>query len=262
VSAVAATASREGVDLAYQSTGTGADVLFLHGWAGSGAYFDETIAHLDATRTRATTFDFRGHGRSAEGVAPWSLELVAEDALAVMDAARIENAVLVGYSMSGKFAQFVSCVAPERVRGQILVGGVPAAAFSLPDDLLEDWYERAGDEARMVDLMREIVPGPMDETALARFGREAALVSRETLEGSMTACLTASFEDRLAGTSTPTLVVGGTQDPLMTPDTLRATMVDAIPGARLALLDCSHEIPLERPRELAAVIEAFLAGLR
>jgi pimeloyl-ACP methyl ester carboxylesterase len=39
-------------------------------------------------------------------------------------------------------------------------------------------------------------------------------------------------------------------------------MVDQIPGARLAFLDCGHEIPLEKPLEFAAVIEAFIAGLR
>jgi pimeloyl-ACP methyl ester carboxylesterase len=78
----------------------------------------------------------------------------------------------------------------------------------------------------------------------------------------MTACIGSSFADRLGDVATPTLVVGGAHDPMFTPDGLRATMVDAIPRARLALLDCSHEVPLERPRELAGLIEAFLAGLR
>jgi pimeloyl-ACP methyl ester carboxylesterase len=259
---VTATRTAEGVELAYRTTGTGADVVFLHGWAGSGAYFDETIAALDQTRTRATTFDLRGHGRSPEGGAAWSLDEIGADAVAVMDAAGIDTAVLVGFSMSGKFAQYVSCVAPERVRGQILVAGVPAGEIPLPAELLDDWYARAGNETRMVDLMRELVPGPMDDDALARFGREAALVSRQALEGSMNACIATSFADRVAGMTTPTLVVGGAHDPMFPPDALRAGMVDAIPGARLAVLDCSHEIPLEKPVELAAVIEAFLAGIR
>jgi pimeloyl-ACP methyl ester carboxylesterase len=40
-----------------------------------------------------------------------------------------------------------------------------------------------------------------------------------------------------------------------------STSVSHIKGARMVILDCGHEIPLERPRELAALIEAFLAGL-
>jgi hypothetical protein len=43
-------------------------------------------------------------------------------------------------------------------------------------------------------------------------------------------------------------------------DLLRATIVEPIPGARLAIVDCGHEIPLDRPRELAAIIEAYLAA--
>jgi pimeloyl-ACP methyl ester carboxylesterase len=250
------------VELAFRTTGTGDDVLFLHGWAGSGAYFEETVGQLDPARTRATTFDLRGHGRSGDGSSAWSLDLIAQDTLSVMDAAAIERAVLVGFSMSGKFVQYVACVAPERVRGQILVAGVPAGEIPLPPEMLDDWYARAGSAERMVELIRALVPGPVDEDALARFGREAALVPREVLEGTMTACIASSFADRLAEFSTPTLVVGGVQDPIFTPDSLRSTMVEAIPQARLALLECSHEIPLERPRELAALIEAFLAGLR
>ena len=45
------------------------------------------------------------------------------------------------------------------------------------------------------------------------------------------------------------------------PDALRAAVVAPLAGARLALVDCGHEVPIEAPRELAALTEAFLAGL-
>jgi hypothetical protein len=41
---------------------------------------------------------------------------------------------------------------------------------------------------------------------------------------------------------------------------LRSAVVAPLAGARLALIDCGHEIPMEAPAELAALIEAFLAG--
>jgi cytochrome P450 len=56
-------------------------------------------------------------------------------------------------------------------------------------------------------------------------------------------------------------VVAGLQDALFPPDAMRTGMVDQITGARLALLDCGHEIPFEKPLELVAIIEAFLTGL-
>jgi pimeloyl-ACP methyl ester carboxylesterase len=65
----------------------------------------------------------------------------------------------------------------------------------------------------------------------------------------------------LPTTSAATLVIGGRHDPMLSPDTLRQAIVGPIPRARLALLDCGHEIPLEKPQETAALLEAFLAGL-
>ena len=64
-------------------------------------------------------------------------------------------------------------------------------------------------------------------------------------------------------TRAATLVMAGKYDPLVPLDIMReATVVAPIPGARLAVLDCGHEIPLEQPQVAAAVMEAFLAGLR
>jgi pimeloyl-ACP methyl ester carboxylesterase len=253
----------DGISLAYRSVGDGpVGVVFIHGWAGSGAYFDETVGHLDPARTRAVTFDLRGHGASDKETTDYSLDRMADDTLAVMDAAGLDQAVIVGYSMSGKFALYVTCRAPSRVLGQVLVAGSPASEIPLPGELLTDWYSREGSSEQMVELVRGVAAGPVDESALARFGRDAAVIPRSALEGTMTACIETSFVDRLSAVAAPTLVVGGLHDQIFTPDVLREGMVAPIPGARLAILDCGHEIPLERPRELAALLEAFIAGLR
>jgi pimeloyl-ACP methyl ester carboxylesterase len=74
-------------------------------------------------------------------------------------------------------------------------------------------------------------------------------------------CTRPGFLDRLAATTARTLVVAGTHDPLLTLDNVREQIVRRISGARLALLECGHEIPLELPRETAALIEAFVSGL-
>ena len=58
--------STDDVEIAYRVAGDGqpVDVLFMHGWAGSGRYFDQTVDCLDLSRLRAITFDLRGHGDS------------------------------------------------------------------------------------------------------------------------------------------------------------------------------------------------------
>jgi pimeloyl-ACP methyl ester carboxylesterase len=74
-------------------------------------------------------------------------------------------------------------------------------------------------------------------------------------------CRTGAFVDQLAASRTPTLVLAGTHDPMLSVDYVREAIADRIRGARLVELDCGHEIPLERPREAAALIEAFVAGV-
>ena len=64
----------------------------------------------------------------------------------------------------------------------------------------------------------------------------------------------------LASIRVPTLVVGGVHDTIFSPDVLRGVQA-SIPGARLALVDSNHEIPIEAPRELAGLVSAFVAGL-
>jgi non-heme chloroperoxidase len=128
-------------EIAYRMEGDGPiAVLFMPGWAGSGSYFDEMVGHLDRSRLRAITFDIRGHGASSRTVNGYTLEQLADDVIAVADGAGADRFVLVGFSMSGKFVQYVSCAYSDRVLGRILVAGCPAAAIPLPPELLADWY--------------------------------------------------------------------------------------------------------------------------
>jgi pimeloyl-ACP methyl ester carboxylesterase len=236
------------------------DLLLMHGWAGSGAYFDETLAHLDTTRVRAITVDFAGHGNADESHDEPTLDRLAAETIAIADAAVAEVFVLLGFSMSAKFAQYVASQHPGRVAGLILVAGCPASEIPLPEEMIADWLRRAGDPRAMMELVEPFTSRPVAPHALERFGRDAARVPHAALEGTLLTCLTTAFVERLASVTMPTLVVGGLNDPIFGPDALRDGVVAALPQARLALLDCGHEIPLEAPGELAAVIEAFLAG--
>jgi len=247
--------THDGVNIAYRTNGEGPPhVLFMHGWAGSGSYFDATLKLLDLSLARAVTFDFRGHGDSEPGGA-YGLDELLADTTAVADAAQAAEFVLVGYSMSGKFAQYVSARLPQRVLGQILVAGCPVGVLPMPPELLADWYARAGDAERLTALAAEYITQPVPPEELERFGREAARVSLAALRGTMESVTSTSF----TAAAVPTLVLGGLHDPMFTSDFMRDGVAAAIPGARLELLDCGHEIPIERPRELATLIEGFVA---
>ena len=254
--------SADGVEISYQVAGDPLPTLLLmHGWAGSGAYFNSLIEQLDLSRLQAITYDLPGHGNSADGDGGFSLDGIAADAIAVADAAGAETFVLVGYSMGGRFAQYLSCEHPYRVLGQVLVAGAFATEMALPSELLEDWYGRAGNAERLVELEQGLSSQPVPDEVWETIGRHAARVPLVTLQGTMDAAISLSFADRVARCHAPTLVVAGSQDTLFSPDVLRDGVAALLPNARVATLECGHGVPVEQPRELAALIEMFVDEL-
>lgn len=252
----------DGVAIAYQTRGPGPrHLLFLHGWAGDGTYWDEMLQHLDLTGLRLLLADLRGHGASDHPLTGFTLERFARDMFAVADDAGAPQVVLVGFSMSGRFAQFMTCLEPERVLGQILIGPAPATAYSLPPEVHREWVGLSGNRDAFRKGLQGYVREPLRPDVIDRFLDAAVKVPALALDETLKMCASPSFAARLAAAPTPSLVLGGLHDPLMPPEFLRQHVVALIPNARLVLLDCGHEMPLEKSRETAALIEAFLAGL-
>lgn len=251
----------DGVRLSYRIQGAGPlTLLFMHGWAGSGAYFDEVVGELDLNTIRVITMDLRGHGESDKPVSGGGLDRIAQDVWTVADAAGANRLVIAGFSMSGKFAQYVASCQPARVAGLVLIAGFPASEIPFSPDLARDWVARAGSRERFRELLAPFVSEPVDAMVFDRFLADAAKVPAAVLDETLQVCVGTSFVDRAKLLQMPTLVVGGRHDPIFTPEAV-AYLAQTLPCARGVCLDCNHEIPMERPRDLAHVIEAFVAGL-
>ena len=112
-----------GGSLTYTPTGpaSATPVLLLHAWAESRRSFDRLLPLLPAT-VRAIAVDQRGHGDAEKPSTGYSLEELAVDVEAFMDAVGIPVAVLVGSSSGGYVAQQVAIRCPNRVAGLVLVG--------------------------------------------------------------------------------------------------------------------------------------------
>ena len=101
---------------------------------------------------------------------------------------------------------------------------------------------------------------PVAPQTIEKFGTEAAKATRAALDKTLGTLIETSFADQAKLMTTPTLIVGGIHDALFSPDVLRAWFA-SLTSCRFAFLDSNHEIPIEQPRELAALLEAFLAGI-
>jgi len=175
--------ANDGVTLSYQAYGNGpTTVLYMHGWAGSGAQFDEVIGDLDLNALRVVTMDFRGHGDSEKTTTPFGLDRLADDVWTVAGAVGAAKVVLVGFSMSGKFAQYVALRQPDRVSGLVLLAGFPASEMAFPQEVVRDWVARAGDRERLRQLIMPFVSEPVDAAVFDRYVDHAARVPATILE--------------------------------------------------------------------------------
>jgi len=111
--------------------GSGAPlVVALHGITGNHVAWAPVIAPLDEDVTVLAP-DQRGRGRSNHLPAPFDLDALARDAMAIVDDARADDVTVVGHSMGAWVAATAAVQAPERVRSVVLVDGGLGNAFEV-----------------------------------------------------------------------------------------------------------------------------------
>jgi pimeloyl-ACP methyl ester carboxylesterase len=127
---------RGGVRVHYTVYGSGhPPVMFLPPWAVVHSRIWKSQVPCVARRCRVVTFDPRGNGRSDRPVSPeaYADDELIQDALDVMDAAGVPQAVLVGFSQSAWHAALLAARYPERVLAAVLAGSVSPLGRPLPE---------------------------------------------------------------------------------------------------------------------------------
>ncbi|MGY4767980.1 alpha/beta fold hydrolase [Kribbella sp. CWNU-51] len=252
-----------GVSLSYTSTGlrSATPVLLLHAWAESRRSFDRLLRLLPNT-VHAIAIDQRGHGDAERPAAGYSLENLAEDVEAFMNAVGISSAVLLGSSSGGYVAQQVAISSPNRVAGLVLVGsprtlqGRPSFADEV--EQLTDPIDTAWVRKSLTWFPRfHRVPRWYIDDRVRDGVRIPAHVWREAFNG-----LTAARPPTDAATITaPTLILWGDHDELLTRDH-EERLAAAIPDSRLVVYeDTGHLVLWEQPERLASDLTSFIESL-
>ena len=141
---------RNGVRISWESFGTGEPAVLLlpSWWIVHSRMWKGQVPYL-ARHNRVVTFDGRGNGLSDRPLSAEAYDAVefADDAAAVLDAAGVDAAVVVGVSLGALYALHLSARHPERVLGAMLVGGT--IPFIVPPDAARAAY--AWDEELTTD---------------------------------------------------------------------------------------------------------------
>ncbi|MFJ3205656.1 alpha/beta fold hydrolase [Streptomyces sp. NPDC086989] len=124
--------------LPHDVLGTGSTrALLLHHWFGDRSSFDPMREHLDGDAFSYAFLDCRGYGKAIDSDGAFTMDEVAEDALAVADNLGWESFTVIGHSMGGKAAQLMLLQAPSRISSIIGISAVPASGFPLEGETRE-----------------------------------------------------------------------------------------------------------------------------
>jgi len=258
------------IELYYEVHGPeeGEPLLMIAGLGHSSAIWFLQVPEF-SKHFKTIIFDNRGVGNSDKPDEPYSIAMMAADALGLLDHLGIERAHVLGASMGGYIAQELAIEHPERVRKLVLLcthyGG--PEYLELTGDLwkeildvaglsLEEIYRRgvrysttpeffAENEEMVEKLVRLRLENPQPAYAFQRqFAAAAAFYSK----------------DRLQRIQAPTLVLAGREDHVV-PLELVKRLAEAIPNAQLKVIDnAAHLLFIEQPEEVNQAIIQFLKG--
>ena len=256
----------DGTRIHYEVTGRvgRTPVLMIQGLGASkNAWNLQRIAM--ATRFRIISFDNRGAGRSDKPTEPFTLEQMADDAIAVLDAAGIETAHVVGASMGGVISQIVAVKYPQRVRSLTLVC---TACRNHPwrQELLQSWAKTA-EEKGMIEVGKEAAQWVMSPRSFRRLvpaftwmGPLAALRPRHSFVSQINAILDTREDlvDQLSTITAPTMVIVGNQD-ILTPRGDSEEIAERIPNAELVVISgAAHGLMMEHSSTFNRILIEFL----
>jgi pimeloyl-ACP methyl ester carboxylesterase len=258
--------------VAYDVRGAGPPVLFIQGVGVHGDGWLPQVNEL-SDRYACASFDNRGIGQSQPATDRLTVEGMADDARAVLDALGWPRAHVVGHSLGGLIALHLALAARDRVQSLALLctfSGGPHAAPLTPRMVWLGARTRLGTRRmRRHAFLRLVMPkaalAGRDLDALAAelvplFGHDLAdqaPVTGYQLRAMRSYDATPRLRE-LAGL--PTLVVSAAHDPIAPPRAGRV-IADGIPGARFVeYADASHGLPIQFPGRVNALLREHWAG--
>ncbi len=251
-----------GIELACRFDGpeNGHVVMMSNSLMSDHTMWDVTVPAL-VDRYRVLRYDTRGHGRSATTPGPYSIEMLADDAIGLLDQLSIRKVHFVGLSMGGMIGQQLGARFPERVYSLSLC------------DTASEMPPRSVWEERFATALTQGMAGLVESTILRWFTPQfiardpqsvekvRRMISGTPLEGYL-GCASAvrdmSQTTMLLHVKSPTLVLVGRQDPACTVEksTVLHRMID---GSEMVVLEeAAHLSNIEQPHAFNSTLRAFI----
>jgi pimeloyl-ACP methyl ester carboxylesterase len=265
-----------GVSYAYRRlgrVGEGVPVVFLQHFRGDIDSWDPALTNPIAAERDVILFDNVGIG-ATPGIVPTTVDQMARDAIAFIEALGLSQVDLFGFSLGGFVAQAIASNRPAIARRLILAGtgpqGAPGMVAWSPDVVETIVTRQQPDGADLIHIFYANTPTSQGagQQSLGRIfqrqeGRDVG-VTLEAKDAQYQAVLGWGTPDgkvveRLSSITQPTLILQGDDD-IMIPTRASHTLAGLIPNARITVFpDASHGSIFQYAQEAAAETVAFLS---
>jgi 3-oxoadipate enol-lactonase len=256
-----------GITLDYVVEGEGEPLIMIIGLGSDQSNWRLQTA-LFKKYYRTITFDNRGAGKSDKPTGPYTINMMADDTVGLMDHLGIEKAHIIGVSMGGMIAQELAINHPERV-DKLVLGCTFArrngtSGFSSEVSKALEAYDGSSHD---LSSLRKLVNVIIDLTFNKRSYRVLALplmkvaIRSSALDGfveQLEAVLAHDAADRLGRIKVPTLVIAGTEDRVIKPVSSEV-IASLVPMAKLVKVEGgSHGFSGEMSSEFNREVLDFL----
>ncbi len=256
-----------GISMNYQLEGpeTAPVVTLSHSLATNLSMWHPQIPAL-ISRYRVLRYDTRGHGDTDAPKGAYSLDQLAEDARALLQALGIARSHFIGLSMGGFIGQVLALKYPQMLHGLVLCD----TSSRVPPEARPMWEERIrvaeaqGMEPHVEPTIGRWFTAPFRERCPDFADAVRAMIRATNPVGYVGCChaiAALDLTDRLHAIAVPTLVIVGEEDP-GTPVAASRTIHERIKGSELVILkSASHLSNMEQPDAFNRAVTAFLAKL-
>ena len=256
-----------GIQMNYELSGKkDASVVILSHSLGSSLVMWDLQMDVLKPHFQVLRYDIRGHGRSEAPARPYTLELLGEDAIGLLDALGIDRVHWIGLSMGGMIGQSIALNHRNRLKSL----GLCDTAAVIAAEVQPIWQERI-DAARKKGMESQ-VEATMERWFTPSFhsanSPKEALIRNQFLAtplqgylGCMEAIRKLNYLVRLTEIKIPTLIMVGEDDP-GAPVAASEAMHKRIPNSRLVVIPSARHLSnVEQPEAFNAALLAFLKSL-
>jgi len=236
-------------------------IVFHHGLGSTRGIWTEWLPAL-VMGYRLVSFDMRGHGASGrpDPGAPLNLEMLTDDLFAVMDAAAVAQAHLVGESIGGTIALNAALRVPDRFASLTVSNGAHVGATI---QSVENWrglLREGGGAAWSLHMMgQRFHPGAIGQDAWNWYHERQSACDPDVLIGGMEALVGCDLRPGLPGLHLPVLLLHPDNSPFI-PVPLMADFRERLPNARLHVIGhARHGLPFSHASDCTARLARFLA---